>query len=361
VTDTHRGTVWYGLHMYPGVAEYRPPGQEPFRVLLKEDVIREMDATFPGCPVFVGHMPDVQNKTLAELRNESHGWVAESFYNAPDGKHWTKFVVVDDEANRAIEKGGMRLSNAYVPKAYAPGGLWNGLSYDREVMGGAYSHLALVPDPRYAESIVLKPEQFKQYNEDKLAELKALANANDKESPVKFFKKTKVEDKAVDLETLVVLPKCNKEIALGVLINTMDDYENAKTEPQMANGEHHVEYGGEKMTVNELMAKHAAMCNELAALKEKHKDDDGDEDDEHKNEADKAAAEEAAKKAEEEHQNALKAAEQAAAEAAAKKAEAKKKADELRNAADRAKPETVTIKVDTMDDQVARGRSRYGS
>jgi chemotaxis protein histidine kinase CheA len=357
VTETHKGTVWYGIHMYPGPAEYRPPGQDPFRVLLSEDTIRSMDPSFAGCPVFVGHEPNVQQRTVEQLKAEADGWVVKSFYNEADGKHWCQFIVVSDDANRSIKRG-MRLSNAYIPRAYAPGGLWNGMSYDKEVKDASYTHLAIVPDPRYAESQILSPDEFKKYNEEKLAELKTLANANDKESPVKFFKKTKVEDKAVDLETLVVLPKSNKEIALGVLINAMDDYENAKAEPQMANGEHHVEYGGEKMTVNELMAKHAAMCNELAALKEKHKDD---EEEEQQNEADKAAAEEAAKKAEEQHQNALKAAEQAAAEAAAKKEAAKKKADELRNAADRAKPETVTVKVDTMDDQVARGRSRYGS
>lgn len=353
MSETHKGTVWYGLHFYPGLAEYRPPGEDPFRVFLSEDTIRGMDPSFAGCPVFVGHEPNVQNRTVEQLKNEADGWVVKSFYNEADGKHWCQFIVVSDDANRSINRG-MRLSNAYIPRAYAPGGLWNGMSYDREVKDASYTHLAIVPDPRYAESQILTPDEFKKYNEEKLAELKVLANENDKETPViKLFKRTAVEEKTIDLTTIVQLPKSKKEMSLSELINAADEDDGT-----MANGEHHVEYGGEKMTVNDLMARHAAVCNELASMKA-DKEKEEKEGEEHAN----AEDEDEKKKKEEERQNALDADKKAKEAADAQQAADKKKADELRNNIERSNQQApvIGIKVETSEDQVARGAQRYGS
>src|SRR5690606_38544515 len=118
--------------MYPGVAEYKEPGKDPFRIFLNEDTIRAMGPTFAGRPVFVLHADEVA-EDVDELKQEADGWVVDSFYNEADGKHWVKFLVCSKKAEEAIAKG-YRLSNAYIPKSFGKGGEWNGVSYNKEVL-----------------------------------------------------------------------------------------------------------------------------------------------------------------------------------------------------------------------------------
>ena len=158
ISNASKGTIWYGIHFYPGVAEYAEPNEKPFRVFLNEDTLRSMDASFAGRPVFVMHVDGVEDD-LDVLRGEADGWVIESFYNAADGKHWCKFIVCSDRGEQAIQRG-MKLSNCYLPRQYGQGGLWNGVSYDKEVKGGEYEHLAIVPNPRYEESVILSPRKI---------------------------------------------------------------------------------------------------------------------------------------------------------------------------------------------------------
>lgn len=357
-----KGTVYYGMHFYPGVAEYQEPGAEPYRVFLNEDTIRAMDPSFAGRPVFVMHVDGVDDD-MDVLRKDADGWVIESFFNQADGKHWVKFLVVSDRAETAI-RNGMRLSNCYVPKNFANGGLWNGVSYLKEITGGEYEHLAIVPNPRYEESVILSPEEFKKYNEDKIVELKRLANSNKERVPMlKFFKRAKVEN-TIDLESMsVVLPKSGKELTITELVNEMDAHEEKKKEPQMANGEDHVTVGDTKMMVNELVEKYNALCAELDALKNPKKDM-GDESDATDpavvgNKEDEDAKKKALELAEHEEKEIVEAKQKNDIAEAQKKADAKKKADALRNAHLTADDEVAVVEL--SEDRVARGKSRYGS
>lgn len=269
-----QGKIYYGLHFYPGVAEYAEAGKDPFRVFLNEDTLRSMDASFAGRPVFVLHVDGVE-PDIDVLRGEADGWVIESFYNANDGKHWCKFIVCSERGEQAVSQG-MKLSNCYLPKKYGKGGLWNGIPYNKQVDEGEYEHLAIVPNPRYEESIILTPEEFKAYNEDKKLELSKIANQGEP-MKFKFFKRAKVEN-SLDLEeTMVELPKTKREVSLSALINEMDEHESKKPkdgEAQMANDDHHVELGeGKKMSVKELKDCY----NALVAEHSKVKDDDGEE------------------------------------------------------------------------------------
>src|ERR1019366_6532201 len=74
-TQAAKGTVWYGMHFYPGVAEYRDsPKAEPYRVFLNENTIRNMGPSFAGCPVFVEHVDGVTADVDA-LRSDMDGLV----------------------------------------------------------------------------------------------------------------------------------------------------------------------------------------------------------------------------------------------------------------------------------------------
>lgn len=342
--------IFYGMHMEPGIAEYRPKGQKPFRVFVDERVAKEMDATFPGCPVFAEHVAAVND----EVMKEADGYVVESFFNKSDGKHWSKFIVTTEHGLQAIAKG-WRLSNAYFLKEQDGGGKWHNVDYDKKLLRGEYEHLAIVPNPRYEGSVILTPEQFKKYNEQREEELERLMNSKEEgvKGMFKIFKREKVENSA-DLENMVVeLPKSKKEVVLSRLINTMDEIEvkNQSTEPVIANGDHVVEIGEEKMSVNELVEKYTNMCadkkkNEMsdeeakkkAIALAKHEEDEIEK----KKDLDNSASEE--KPAEEKAEN----------------SKGKENFEKLSNAAENAAKSKVG-KVFTSQDRVALGKKKYGS
>lgn len=153
--------MYYGRHFSAGVAEYREPGKEMYRILVRENTAKKMDQTYAGRPLYVGHVPSVD---LENIQKEADGYVVESFFNEIDGSHWVQFIVVSDRAKWAI-KSGWQLSNAYVPTEFAGhGGMSKGVDYHKEITNGVYEHLSLVPDPRYEDSVILTAAQFKEYN-----------------------------------------------------------------------------------------------------------------------------------------------------------------------------------------------------
>lgn len=333
--------------MVEGVAEYKEPqinDGNPYRIFVGEDTIKKMNATFAGKPVYVRHVDAVNLETLQE---EADGYVIESFFNKSDGKNWAKFLVVSDKGHEAI-RSGWKLSNAYIPKEMSGGGLWHGVEYVKEVMEGEYEHLAIVPNPRYEESIILTPEEFKAYNSEKEIELTRMANSKgDKGTMFKFFKKTKVENET-DLESMsVTLPKSKKEKTIGQIINEMDEVElnAAKPQSQVANGEHMVKCGDEEMTVNALVEKHMA-------LKQKYNEDTADKD---AKAAEAAGEGELVPNAEEEKKEN----EEEPKKEEEKKEPAKKNHfDALKNAHKAAKAQA---NIDLSEDRLARGKTRYGS
>lgn len=342
-----KGRVYYGLHMYPGVAEYKESG-DAFRVFVNEDTIRGMGPTFAGRPVFVMHVDEVAGD-LDALKNDADGWVVKSFYNEADGKHWVEFIVVSDKGEQAI-KSGYRLSNCYVPKAFERGGEWNGVSYQKEVTSGEYEHLAIVPNPRYEESVVLTPDQFKEYNESKRIELQRLANDKGGKSVLKFFKKAKVENSG-DLENMVVvLPKSGREVDITTLVNEADAAQALKNSgaSMYANDDQKVKVGEGEMTVKELVNAYQEKCN---AEKEVVEDVVENEDDmELENEVDDEDAKSKAKALVEHEEKEIE---------EKKTKNAKAKADAIRNAHTRGNaPEP---KVFDPTGGVERGKSRYGT
>lgn len=365
-----QGKVMYGMHFYSGLAQYEEPGKEPYRVYLNEDTLRSMDRSFAGRPIFVEHVDEVETD-INELRKEADGWVIESFYNAADGKHWVKFIIVTDKAERAIQNG-MRLSNAYMPKSFSKGGLWNGIPYAQEITGGEYDHLAIVRNPRYEESVIMTPDEFKAYNENLQIELKKLANSTDQKGAAKmglnFFKKAKV-DNSIDFESLsVVLPKSKKEMSISDLVTEMDVIKNMQG---YANGDHMVKlHDGSEMKVSELIDKHKAMNEEMSKMKDEMEHESGAEGAEVDSESspemkdNDEAAKDKAMNDEDDKAAKKKALELADHEdkeiEAAKKKNAAIKAAKLRNARELDLTEEVQI-IEFSGDQVARGKQRYGS
>lgn len=364
--ENSQGRIYYGMHFYPGVAEYQEPDGEAFRVYLNEQTLRKMDPTFAGRPIFVEHVDDVST-SIDKLREEADGWVIESFFNAADGKHWVKFIIVSERAERAIQQG-MRLSNAYLPKTYSQGGLWNGVSYSREITDGEYEHLAIVSNPRYDESIILTPEQFKKYNNDKTIELQKIANSKNGKGEegmkLNFFKREKVEN-ALDLEkTLVELPKSKKEMSISDLVAEMDKVMNMQG---YANGDHMVKVGEDEMTVNDLVKKHMSAIEEIEKAKMKHAEEGDalDNDDDEKDTVEEGMKDVDGRGGDKSLENEDKdeSAEDDKEEEdkkAMKKQNAREKAKALKNAGP-SKANEIATRIYTGFDGAAKGKARYGS
>lgn len=375
-----KAEVFYGMHFYPGVARYEAVDAEPLTVFINESTIRKMGPSFAGRPVFVEHVDEV-NEDLHELRNEADGWVVESFFNEADGKHWVKFMVVSEAGFNAIKRG-FRLSNAYIPQL-GPGAMWNGVPYQKEVIDGEFDHLALVSNPRYEESVIMTPDQFKKYNDEQAVELRRLANSKDtKETKMKLniFKRQKVEN-SIDLDGMVVeLPKSKKEVTITKMV---EEYDKIMNMNGYANGDHMVKVGEkDEMSVNDLVKKHLEMANEFGEMKAKNAakeeggEPGGDEDDESMDNDDEVKREAAGAKDvsdrggdeslnneddEDDDKDKKKDKMKNAKELeAARKLIAKDKAARLKNANFNVQNEDAPT-VSLPQDQVARGKALYGS
>ena len=312
--------VYYGLHFVTGVAQY---SDDKDRIYIGEECAKKMDTTFAGKPVYVKH----KEVNLEKLQEEADGYVVESFFNPLDGKHWAKFVVVSDAGHEAI-MNGWKLSNAYTINKTGEGGRNHNIEFQCEVLDAEYNHLAIVQEPRYEESVIMTPEDFKKYNLSKENELKVLTNS--KEKPInqvkekimfKFFTKKEVEN-SVDIENASVVLKNGKEVSVKDLV----DLANAKNESE--------EKEAKEKEEKELEEKKNAAEKEAKEKEEKENSE--------KEAKEKAEKEEAEKKN--------------AAEKEAKEKE--EKMNEIKNAMEsQAKVEVVDISVN----KIARGQRLYGS
>ena len=358
--ENTQGEIYYGLHFYPGVAEYAEPGKQPFRVFLNEQTLRKMDPSFAGKPIFVEHVDEVAPK-IDELRKEADGWVIESFFNQSDGKHWVKFIVCSERGLKAV-KSGMKLSNAYIPKAYDIGGLWNGVEYAKEITSGEYEHLAIVSNPRYEESVIMSPEEFKAYNAAQEIELKRLANSKsegENKMNLKFFKKAKVEN-ALDIEaTVVELPKSKKEMTIAELVSEMDKVQNMNG---YCNMEHMVKVGNDEMSVGDLVKKHMdamAKMEEMSKAHEKEGEEMANDEEEastvaegEKDVGDRGGDKSLDNKEDEEKEEVK--------EEVEKKKNAIEKANKLKNAGPHLANKIEAPVIETSADRVARGKTLFG-
>lgn len=369
-----KGQIFYGMHFYPGVAQYDPPDEKPFRVFINESTIRQMSPSFAGRPVFVEHVAGVDDDVNI-VRGVADGWVIESFFNEADGKTWAKFIIVSDQGFSAIRKG-FRLSNAYLPQLTDTKATWNGVDYQKEVVGGEFEHLAIVNNPRYEESVIMSPEEFKAYNSKLKTELVRLANSKgEPKMGLTLFKRQKIEN-SLDLETtMVALPKSKKEMSITQLVNDHDTFLNMQG---YASGDHMVKVNDmDEMSVNDLVKSYQTKCNEMEDMKKNAAGDEGGEpgkgkdgiDPQVENEEEISIGGEGARddngdlsldNVEDEGKGVKK--EGGDKNGDKMKNEAKARAARLANAQiASARSQMPTARIDLASDKVARGRDRYGS
>jgi hypothetical protein len=250
--------IFYCRHMNVGLARY-----EDETILVDTDGMLNLLKTGEGIPVFILH----QNVDLANIKEQAAGYVTDSFYNQYDGWGWFKFLAVDDAAHAAIKKG-WSVSNAYMPSQWGAGGMRNNVPYDRVLNDGYFTHLAIVPDPRYEGARILTPDEYRDYNEKQKLKHAELQNSTTKEQPImKFFNLKKEATTTIDENTMA-------ELADGSTVK-VSEMVNALTKAKEV--EATVEVNGKKMTIDELATAYSKLGKEnTKKAKKNEKDEDED-------------------------------------------------------------------------------------
>lgn len=167
---------YYARHIKEGLVHYLENGKDVL-YLVKNDALKKMNKSFDGKPIYVRHVDHVD---MENLREQADGYVIKSFYNEFDGAWWAEMLIVSDEGHEAIKKG-WAVSNCYSPTEYGAGGSYHDIDYQKEVKNGEYEHLAIVPNPRYEESVIMTPDEYKEFNEGKKQEIEKLKNSKENE------------------------------------------------------------------------------------------------------------------------------------------------------------------------------------
>lgn len=367
--------VFYCRHMQPGTALYED-GEGNETILVDLEGMQNLIASVGkrSIPVYINHQPVV----LKNIKDEAAGYVCDSFYNQLDGWGWFKFIAVDDKAHECV-RNGWSVSNAYVVSRFGPAGRKNNCPYNREVLDGEFTHLAIVPNPRYEGAMILTPEEFKHYQDDLEKKLKELQNSKERKPMFTFFKseKKQVAANEVDMDTHVEFEN-GKSLSMREMIEAV--VQNAKKEHQL------FDVGGKKMTAEEIKNAYEKMNKKAKMKKNEKKDDDeeveeeGEEDPKHKEDesgSDKKKNKKMKKNAEmDEEEDCMNSEEDEDEATHEEKAEVKKnkekrnsivlveKSDkyfeEMRNAHLRDADPSAQM-ITTSIDQIERGRQRYGS
>lgn len=284
--------TFYARHMLPGIARYENVNPvtkktEEEHLFIDVDAMKQSAPSMVGKPIYVNH----QKVNLDTLQDDADGYVTECFYNELDGWLWAKFLAVSDEAQTAVARK-WSVSNAYLPKEWDGAGSHLNVDYDKKIRKHEFTHLAIVPNPRYEDAKIFTPEEFKAYQAEKRSELDELQNSKPSEGhPMfKFFQKKDEELKNglpadADLSKIEIEVD-GKRVALSEIINAVkkndedeaekkkakdeeDDKKNAKV---AWNDDTEVSVGDQKMPMKDLMNKYNAMTKKNAEDEEKKKE-----------------------------------------------------------------------------------------
>jgi hypothetical protein len=173
---------YYTRHMQAGLCAY-----EDETILVDSEAVKKLGNTFKGKPIYIEH----QNVKLDTMKQDAVGYVQNTFMDI-DGWLWSEIMITDDEAHEVIARG-WAVSNAYTPTVWGDGGTKHNIPYDREVLDGVFTHLALVDNPRYEDAKIYTPDQYQARNKQLV---NSLANVKPpkKDFIMKFWKKEEVSD-----------------------------------------------------------------------------------------------------------------------------------------------------------------------
>lgn len=131
-------------HIEPGLVNYSDLGT----VLVTKETLDKMAPSFIGKPVINEIHKEVDPSVFKN--GVADGIVTDHWFEPSDGWYWARFVVWDETTKRNIASEAYSVSCAYdVLGVNEKGGLHNNVPFVGEFVEGAYTHLAIVRNPRY--------------------------------------------------------------------------------------------------------------------------------------------------------------------------------------------------------------------
>ena len=147
-------------HMEPGLVHYSDDGpldpvtKQPSGAtyLIKKETIGRARESLRNKPITVLHQK-VNPQDFSE--GKVSGIISRAWCNADDGWDWVDFSVWDEKAKEQCHRG-YQVSCAHRPTEYdMTPGTWHNIPYDGEILDFVYTHVAIVPNPRYEGSKIL--------------------------------------------------------------------------------------------------------------------------------------------------------------------------------------------------------------
>lgn len=248
------------LHITPGIVDYTD-GNRRETVLIKKPALDEMNRSFLGKPVFNFTHKTIDPEeafdfTSEEKEKQAVGIISNVGYDVESGYYFADMMIWDSETQDNIDKKGYGVSNAYIPKV-APGGVYNSVPYDEEVIGGEYYHMAIVEDPRYGDVKIFenskrgKPMKFKLFGK-KDNDLKK----NQAVPPEEEERKKNEKEISLNMDSVLVDEDGN-EIPLSEMVEAYKSSMNQKTTLNM---EDTIEIDGKEVPVSELKEAYDNSC-----------------------------------------------------------------------------------------------------
>lgn len=327
----------------PGLVNYKDTGN----VMVDKPALDRMAHSFEGKPIFNEMHKEVSKTDFTNARAD--GVIANVRFN-DDGWFWCDALIWDPETLDNCLNKGYSLSCAYDVTEWGPGGVNNNIPYDREVLDGEYTHMAIVPNPRYERAKILINSKgglimglLKWFTKDK--DQKEIENSTDLE-------KVKVdmgEGKEVPLRDMIELYNSTHAPAVNLADTDLIDVG-----------------GGKKVALKDIKVSYASRQNaddEDKKKKEKEKEEADRKNAEDKEKAEKDEKEKANRKNAEEHEKGDHKDKEMDNCLACKNEKERKNAahfEEMQNAARARQGEFKPPELKTTADKVAEGRKRYG-
>ena len=245
------GKMFRGCHLEPGVVHYEglenPITHEKGMTLyVDREAIAKLRETFVGKPVYNFMHPAEDVKPEDITQGKAVGVVIGN-QGMADGWDWASFMVWDTEAEKNCTNGQFALSCSYVPEIDATPGIWHNIPYDGKVIGGEYEHLAIVPNPRYEGSQILRNSK----GENKMSV---------KDTMKKLMMKFKIGgvENSVEINHDAKVKMGDSEVSVGDLIAAHTALDNSKTVEANLTDESVITLeNGKTITVAELKAEYA--------------------------------------------------------------------------------------------------------
>lgn len=257
-------------YIEPGLVAYADVGN----VLVRKEVLDKMANSFVGKPVVNEEHKDV---SPADFRLGKADGIVNSVWYDTDGKFHCAYQVWDSNTRTNI-KNGYQVSCAYKVLRWGSGGVHNNIPYDREVLDGEYTHLAIVSNPRY--------EDVKIYNKGGRMTLKWLSKIMKDGKELVNTNEIETSNSKVEID--------GKTVGLDECLNAFKEQQAKKEKDALKNqapkDSDTIDLGnGLKATVSELKAAYAAKnAEEEKEKKEKDEAKNAEDEKEKKKKEDEA-------------------------------------------------------------------------